>query len=81
MIDLCNTNNGNVVRIISDHQSIPEREASYATLSYCWGGDQFMKTTKTTLGEYQVGIDIFPRPDVARCDNSRSFAWNTILVG
>lgn len=28
----------------------------YALLSYCWGGDQSGKTTKSNMSSYEVGI-------------------------
>ena len=56
LIDLSSDNGLGVVKIISSH-TLGMRSA-YATLSYCWGGDQSVKTTMSTIDRQQNSIQI-----------------------
>lgn len=38
-------------------QTVPNEGLPYSCLSYCWGGDQPVKTTKATLDDRIQGID------------------------
>jgi len=46
------------VKVVSSWSLRPTRETVYATLSYCWGGDQAIKTLRSTLQSHQAGIKI-----------------------
>ena len=44
----------------------PTRLDDYVALSYCWGGDQAVKTTKATLEKHKTGIPIYSLPATIR---------------
>lgn len=48
--------NGKLVKLVSDFKNVHTSEEAYATLSYCWGDDQVVKTTNATLAQHQVSI-------------------------
>jgi hypothetical protein len=50
LIDLRSNDGLGLVKIISSH--LLDTRSIYATLSYCWGGDQSVKTTKSTLEQH-----------------------------
>ena len=52
LIELNNENAENIKIVELIHTDI------YATVSYCWGGDQFVKTTTATILQHQIGIEI-----------------------
>lgn len=41
----------------------PKEPVQYATLSYCWGGDQRFKTTSTTIASAQNGLPLEVLPE------------------
>ncbi|KAH7385786.1 heterokaryon incompatibility protein-domain-containing protein [Pyrenochaeta sp. MPI-SDFR-AT-0127] len=43
-------------------ETYPHERLPYACLSYCWGGDQPVKTTKATLAQRLKGIDLSSLP-------------------
>jgi Heterokaryon incompatibility protein (HET) len=56
LIDLSTSNSSDLVKLISSR--LLRTRSVYATLSYCWGGDQSVKTTKSTLEQHQIGIQV-----------------------
>jgi hypothetical protein len=44
------------------HSSLPGEAARYATLSYCWGGEQPHRTTKHTLSKYLDEVSLLSIP-------------------
>jgi hypothetical protein len=58
LINLKSRSNYGYVKIVTGRLIGLAGTANYATLSYCWGGTQAIKTTKSTLAQHQVGIRI-----------------------
>jgi hypothetical protein len=56
LIDLSQSSPGNRIQIIS-HCDSTQSTFRYATLSYCWGGDQLVTTTKATIAQHEIGIE------------------------
>ena len=52
LIELNSENAENIKIVELIHMGI------YATVSYCWGGDKFVKTTTATILQHQIGIEI-----------------------
>jgi hypothetical protein len=58
LVDLRLGGDTNSVKVVLTHSVEHIGEAVYATLSYCWGGDQAIKTITSTLERHMAGIEI-----------------------
>src|SRR5271156_6652263 len=58
VVDLRGTNQSGVIKIVDTRSNRSAERAIYATLSYCWGGDQAVKTTLATLNRHLAGIRV-----------------------
>jgi hypothetical protein len=58
VIDLRGANHSGLVKIIDTRSDRSTERAVYAALSYCWGGDQAVKTTLATVNRHLAGIRI-----------------------
>jgi hypothetical protein len=47
-----------IIKVVLSHLFVPFREVRYASLSYCWGGDQAIQTSMATLERHKLGIKI-----------------------
>jgi hypothetical protein len=63
VIDVSIPNESHIVRLVSTAPNELENPAKYIALSYCWGIDQPIKTTKSTLFQHMSNISVSVLPE------------------
>lgn len=82
VIDVSIPNESHIVRLVSTAPNELENPAKYIALSYCWGIDQPIKTTKSTLFQHMFQyICLGTSENTPTCHISHAPSWYPLSLG